>query len=574
MQLPMRLSRLLKLSFVGTLLFSPTMAQEASKVHEDALKVLRSGAADTGRSSAPAAPSGRETRAERDARLRMEAQQRLAERERIQAEKRRQFEEYVKERERLRSGASAGTVQDQAVKVLRQQTDPNAAPSVSPAPAAATPATRPAPSVQPPITPAPAAPVAPVAPNTRPTPPQTSNDDVQQRALDIIREQREQPAAAAVPIRESELAPRVTATPAPTPRSTTSPAGNTADTHQKALEVLRQQQSQPATSGTATAAPTTSREDDLKPSPELQRRLDEMQRELNTPAPRSSAHSQSNADYTRELEQRALQSLQQRSAPATAPATSVAPATAVTRTAPVAPATTAPAIDNNTREMLRRQDEQLRRQSSGVAGAASSRVTPPPARSNAIDPAAEQRARDILRQQQQAVGNASAAIAAPDRAAQTAQPPVRSTPPAVATTPRSTSTPPPAQSTAQPSVSTSSAPGDQYSRELEERARQSILARTQEQDPSAQQVQAQTAARTAAVNPLTAPVTPNPDIDRVHSRAYETLVQVQPGESGKVQFKNKQERLRALTDLYKADRLTPAEYHQRRAAILAEKEQQ
>src|SRR5687768_17055583 len=116
MQMPMRLSRLLKLSFVGSLIFSPTMAQEASNVHEEALKVLRSGTASTNngsRTAAPAAtPAGRETRAERDARLKMEAQQRVAERERLQAEKRRQFEEYVKERERLRSGAPAGTVQD------------------------------------------------------------------------------------------------------------------------------------------------------------------------------------------------------------------------------------------------------------------------------------------------------------------------------------------------------------------------------------------------------------------------------------------------------------------------------
>ncbi|MGZ8940554.1 MAG: hypothetical protein ACXW32_15215, partial [Limisphaerales bacterium] len=175
MQLPMRLSRLLKLSFVGSLLFSPTMAQEASKVHEDALKVLRSGSADTNRTTAPAAPLGRETRAERDARLKMEAQQRLAERERLQAEKRRQFEEYVKERERLRSGAPAGTVQNQAVKVLREQTNPSA----TPAPAAAAtppPAVAPVPAVQPQPSSAPTAPAVP------PAPPRSANDDVQQRA--------------------------------------------------------------------------------------------------------------------------------------------------------------------------------------------------------------------------------------------------------------------------------------------------------------------------------------------------------------------------------------------------------
>ena len=109
----MRLSRLLKLSFVGSLLFTPVMAQETDKVHEEALKVLRSGSAATNApAAAPAAVAGArgpETRAERAARLKAEAQQRLAERERLQAEKRRQFQEYVRERERMRSGATPGT---------------------------------------------------------------------------------------------------------------------------------------------------------------------------------------------------------------------------------------------------------------------------------------------------------------------------------------------------------------------------------------------------------------------------------------------------------------------------------
>src|SRR5690349_19885538 len=118
----MRLSKLFQVSFAGALIFSPLMAQEAGKVHEEALKVLHGNT-----NNPPAAatqPPARESRAERDARLKAEAQQRLQERERQQAEKRRQFEEYVKERERLRqqrqSAGQPGTVHNQAIDVLRK----------------------------------------------------------------------------------------------------------------------------------------------------------------------------------------------------------------------------------------------------------------------------------------------------------------------------------------------------------------------------------------------------------------------------------------------------------------------
>jgi hypothetical protein len=121
-------------------------------------------------------------------------------------------------------------------------------------------------------------------------------------------------------------------------------------------------------------------------------------------------------------------------------------------------------------------------------------------------------------------------------------------------------------------VATSNPPGDVgYSQDLENRARQMLLERSQPQ-PSAEADAAQAAAAAANV-PATTHVGPDPALEQVHSRAYETLVQVKPGEGGQTQLKTKQERLRALTELYKADRMTPAEYHQRRATILAEKEQ-
>src|SRR5687767_7284953 len=102
----MRLCKLFQVSFVGALLFSPLMAQEAGKVHEDALKVLRGGTNQP--AARPQTIPANETRAERDARLKAETQQRLQERERQQAERKRQFEEYVKERERLRQERQSG----------------------------------------------------------------------------------------------------------------------------------------------------------------------------------------------------------------------------------------------------------------------------------------------------------------------------------------------------------------------------------------------------------------------------------------------------------------------------------
>jgi hypothetical protein len=125
-------------------------------------------------------------------------------------------------------------------------------------------------------------------------------------------------------------------------------------------------------------------------------------------------------------------------------------------------------------------------------------------------------------------------------------------------------TPPPARS------NSASTEAGSYSQDLEQRARQQLL-NAQSQQPAAQEQQAAQSAANAAstIDPLR-----DPNIDRVHSQAYGTFVQVEPGQGGQARMKNKQDRLRALTDLYRADRMTPAEYHQRRAAILAEKEQQ
>jgi hypothetical protein len=216
-----------------------------------------------------------------------------------------------------------------------------------------------------------------------------------------------------------------------------------------------------------------------------------MNRELNTPQPRASTVD---PNYTRDLEQRALEMMKQQPAPSTAstPAPAAAPTQSTVRTTQPA-STPAPTVDPRTSDILRKQDEQIRQ--SGVAASAPRTTPAPSTSSNALDPAAEARARQML------------------------------------------------------------------------------LERSQPQPSQDEEAAQAAAAAAAAAVPSIDPVHPNPQLDQVHSRAYETLVQVKPGVGGQTQLKTKQERLRALTDLYKADRMTPAEYHQRRAAILAEKEQ-
>ncbi len=538
--LRMRLGKLFQVSFVGALIFSPLMAQEASKVHEEALKVLRgeTNRPPTTATSTPSAPPANETRAEREARMRAEAQQRVAERERQQAERRRQFEEYVKERERLRqerqSAGQPGTVHNQALEVLRKSD------TTTPSPAPAT--TTPAPATR--STPTPAATPSPsTAPKS--SKPQSSNEDVQQRALEVVRTEREQTAPA-------------TANVAAAPSGAL--AQSSADVHQKALEVLRQQsQSAPATTAPSPApapaapatpppaAPTTSAPRnttppaDRKPSPELQRRLDEMQRELQVEQQQRGAASAPQVDdaYKRELEQRALQMMQERpaSTAAKAPAPSSAPTAAAT-----------PALDTQTREMIRRQDQQAARQPAPVAqpSAASTTAT--------LDPAAEARAREILRQQQQAVATPSPELQPAGRPA-TPAPAPRTTPPPASPAPIATA------------AAAAPAGGSevQYSRELEDRARQSLLQRAQADQPGVS-----SAASAPTVDPLTTPLQADPKTDQLHNRALEALVQVEPAEGGQTRPRNKQERLRALTELYRADKMTPADYHQRRAQILAE----
>src|SRR5688572_8995016 len=224
----MRISDFLRASFVGALLFTPAMASEVEQVHEEALRLLREklGQSNSPGSNGSAAPSQTVAdnpveNAAREGRAKAEAQQQWADRERLQAERRQEFEQFVKERERLRQEQPAYDLQ------VAQQTGQVHG---------------------------------------------SSYNDVHARALEVLRQAQaqtpSQPARPVPAVTEAELAPRVVAQSSALSSST--PAGSS-DVHTKALDVLRQQ-SQPASVGGSSTEP--------KPSPELQQRLKQMQAEL------------------------------------------------------------------------------------------------------------------------------------------------------------------------------------------------------------------------------------------------------------------------------------------------------
>ena len=116
---------------------------------------------------------------------------------------------------------------------------------------------------------------------------------------------------------------------------------------------------------------------------------------------------------------------------------------------------------------------------------------------------------------------------------------------------------------------------EQYSRELEERAREILAERAQAQQPTSAaaapepaSTQAAPAVETPSATQSVEPATTPAQSAEIHLRALEALRQgTSNGTSGAL---TKREKLRALTDLYRADKIGAAEYHQKRAEILAE----
>jgi hypothetical protein len=300
--------------------------------------------------------------------------------------------------------------------------------------------------------------------------------------------------------------------------------------------------------------------------------------------------------YVQELERTAREAAQQRAA-ATAAITG-------------APAATTPIIDPKLRDMLERQNREISRES-GFNPAVTTASQPYYFPRRGLSPDAEAKARQILEQEQgliptpsSSAANAPAAPAASTAPAMTA--PAEPAAPAPAVAPAITASTPSASASAAMAPSGTIAPDDsqvRYSKELEERARQILLQRAQNQStaaahaapapaspvpptqPSAPEMRpAGSAASAASVAPATqAPASPASGVaaakaaseaqaDEIHARALETLNQIesgkapQPAAAGPM---SKQERLRAITDLYKADKMSPAEYHRQRAAIIA-----
>jgi hypothetical protein len=490
----MRMSEFLRASFVGALLFTPAMADEIEQVHQEALRVLREKLGQSN-SSAPSSrldqadPEIARVRAEREARIKAEAQQRMAERDRLQAERRQQLEQFVKDRERVRQEQREYDVNVARQTGLVRESDYN---------------------------------------------------EVHARALEALHQaqiQQQNPVNAApagfAASPSTETNPRVVVQASSALSSSTQT--DSADVHAKALEVLRQQtQGSRAltTSTTVLDAPNAA----PQPSPDLQRRLKEMQAELEQEQlQKRTATTSIPDDYVADLERRARETTQGTVSPA---AGSTPPI--------IAPAPSG--LDASTREIIERQNREIAR---GLGS-----TTPS------------------------------------TRPAPTFQQPAPAPTPAPAITPASA-----APQTAVTHTTTTDTASVQYSRELEERARQILLERagqnvqttpaptttvtttspvpaatpTPTPAPITPPSAAVNAATAAANNVSSAPVTtplPDANVSDVHGRALQTLNQIQAGE-GTVP-KTKMQRLKELTDLYRADKMGPTEYHQKRAQILAE----
>lgn len=296
---------------------------------------------------------------------------------------------------------------------------------------------------------------------------------------------------------------------------------------EKALEILRQ--TPPASAAKAPAAPVESRSTP-EPTPETRERVRQILDEQAPPRqPRNlrvvetapAAPATEAAPISSDAETRARELLRQK----------IAESKSAT---PSAPAT--PALDAKTKEMLRRQDEEIARRAASPAlqpaampaapRAVIVSATPPAAPAFSAD--AEEKARQALREATpaQPVSAPAAPVIVTEAPAVIAPAPLPQAPAPVAAVP--------------------------FSPKAEEKARQAI--REKSQPPTAP---ASAAAAAAAHAQTISASTPAPQ-----PAAVEPAAAAGP--------KSKREKLDELNALYRADKVTPAEYHERRARILAE----
>jgi len=329
----------------------------------------------------------------------------------------------------------------------------------------------------------------------------------------------------AVPGQPILMAAAESTTPALAP-STTPPLDAAAQ--QRALEILRQSAGRapaPAPAPAAVAVESSTPE----PTPETRERVRQILEEQAPPrqprnlrvveTPAAPAAAAELTPISADAETRARELLRQKIAESKA-------------AAPASP------LDAKTQEMLRRQDEEIARRAASPAP----EVTATPGVT----------ARPIVVPAAPATVSSTPAVPAVPVAA----------PAPVEVTARPVPAPPTAASAA-PTVAAQPAPLPQapapiaavpYSAEVEEQARQAIRQRSQVQTAPA------SPAATAAAHAQTIS-TPAPAPQPVGTTP-EPAVSAGP--------KTKREKLDELNALYRADKVTPAEYHERRARILAE----
>lgn len=328
----------------------------------------------------------------------------------------------------------------------------------------------------------------------------------------------------AVPNQPILMAAADSTTPALAP-STTPPLDAAAQ--QRALEMLRQSSGR-APAPTPVPAAVAVESSTPEPTPETRERVRQILEEQAPPrqprnlrvveTPAAPAASTELAPISADAESRARELLRQK--------------IAESKAAPASP------LDAKTQEMLRRQDEEIARRAASPAPEVT--ATPGVTARTIVVPAAP-----AVVSSTPAVPAAPVAVPAPVEV--TARPV-----PA-----------PPTTAPAAPIVAAQPAPLPQapapiaavpYSAEAEEKARQAIRQRSQ--PPAAPASPAATAAAHAQTISTAAPA-PQP-------------VGTTPAPAVSAGPKTKREKLDELNALYRTDKVTPAEYHERRARILAE----
>lgn len=515
----MRFSTILKMSCLSTLVFSPAMAQEAEDVHAEALKVLREQLAKPLTNSFSTRPSIGESRRiegeirrdrdERNMLLREQAEAERARRKELHEQKRQEFDQELREREFIRQRQRE--YDESIARQMRALNPDMATEDVHSQALSVLRGTEPAsaPAASPTPAPATTEAIAPAAERvSEPAAVAETPEELHRRALEILRANQEVQVERAV-----EANPQRTVTPAVIPPRTT--------------EVS------PAPAATAVVEPVAAPSDEY--IRDLERRAVQMvpaaeapdrapvattpppSRPAPAPAPAAPAAQQAPQPSVAEIHDKALQALRQQSAAA---------APVMEQRAPQAT------------ETIQRQNVDVTRSASQSSPAAAPRTR----EAQPVPANLEESARAVLRQQQQAQLSPA---------------------PAAATAPRAAA---PATSQA----------NEQYSRELEERARQILRERAQAQQsatapvatPAPETAPASVPAELPAPQAATAPATTPSSAADVHLRALEALRQGTG--SGEPAVLTKREKLRALTDLYRADKIGSAEYHQKRAQILAE----